>query len=112
MNSTYRVVVIAVMISAGPALAQQPASETRAETHPDFSGTWTLDRTLSNDPAQVNFDAAPQQSQNRSGGSRGGGGFGGFGGGMGRGGGGSRTGGSPAGPSHGDDTHPDAKARP
>jgi hypothetical protein len=50
------------------------------ETRPDFSGTWSLDRSLSNHPAQANFDAL------QSGGSQGAttrrrGGFGGVGGG-------------------------------
>jgi hypothetical protein len=29
---------------------------------PDFSGTWTLDRLMSNDPTQVNFEAPPPQA--------------------------------------------------
>jgi hypothetical protein len=73
---------------ASPAApAQTPAPST---THPDFSGTWAIDRSLSNDPTQANFGAT-QQGQTNQGSTqrRGGGGFGGFGGGgFGRGGGG------------------------
>ena len=49
---------------------------------PDFSGTWTLDRNLSTDPAQIDF--APKPDANRR--PQRGGGIGGFGGGFGRGG--------------------------
>jgi len=45
---------------------------------PDFSGTWTLDRNLSTDPAQITFVPAPDANRRPQ---RGGGigGFGGFG---------------------------------
>lgn len=92
------------------ALAACPASSSRAQstppaappaqpasaptgTHPDFSGTWALDRSISVDPAQITLTpSAGNRSQNRS--RRGGsGGFGGrgLGGGFGGGGGGSRA---------------------
>jgi hypothetical protein len=61
-----------------------PSTGASTEKLPDFSGTWTLDRSLSNDPAQVNFGGAPvQQNQGnrRRGGFGGFGGLGGFGGG-------------------------------
>jgi len=46
---------------------------------PDFSGTWTLDRRMSDDPAQANFEA-PRQAQGNSNRRRGSaGGFGGRG---------------------------------
>ena len=49
---------------------------------PDFSGTWTLDRNLSTDPAQITFVPAPDTNRRVQ---RGGiGGFGGFGRGGGR----------------------------
>ena len=71
--------------------ASLAAPEVPADTRPDYSGTWTLDRTISNDPAQARFDAGNQgQGANRPRAGFGGGGFGGSfgGGGFGRGGGG------------------------
>lgn len=55
-------------------------------TRPDFSGTWSIDRSLSNDPAQARFDGNPA-SPNQGSTPRRGGGFGGGLGGFGRGGG-------------------------
>jgi hypothetical protein len=72
-----------------PPQAPPPAPAAPVETRPDFSGTWTLDRALSNEPEKANFDAAQSSSsqgtQRRGGFGGGGGGFG--GGGFGRGGG-------------------------
>jgi hypothetical protein len=69
--------------------ARQPSSASAGastEKLPDFSGTWTLDRSLSNDPAQANFGGAPVQQNQGTNRRRGGfGGFGGFGGGSSRG---------------------------
>lgn len=55
---------------------------TAMQANPDLSGTWTLDRRISDDPAMANFEA-PRQAQADSNRRRGGGGFGrgGFGGG-------------------------------
>lgn len=69
--------------------------EVSADLHPDYSGTWTLDRSISNDPAQARFDAGnrgPGANRPRVG--FGGGGFGGSfgGGGVGRRGGGRNDG--------------------
>ena len=47
-----------------PSAAQTPTPAPAAgasEQLPDFSGTWILDRRLSNDPTQVNFEAPPAQ---------------------------------------------------
>ena len=67
---------------APPPTREAPHTTPRAPL-PDFSGTWTIDRNYSNDPAQANFGAAPggakQGGQTRSGGG-GRGGFGGLGG--------------------------------
>jgi len=52
---------------------------TADDARADFSGTWTIDRGLSNDAAQVNFDA-PQNRATSRGGVGGYGGRGGFGG--------------------------------
>lgn len=68
-----------------------PAAATSPDARPNFSGTWALDRGISNDPAQASFDAPQNQNGQRSGGSGGsrrrggfgGGGFGGGGGGFG-----------------------------
>ena len=61
-----------------------PAAEAAAANGSDFSGTWTLDRRISDDPAQVNFEARPagrNDASNRRRGSYGGfGGRGSFGG--------------------------------
>jgi hypothetical protein len=60
-----------------------PPATSSTDTRPNFSGTWSLDRGISNDPAQASFDAPRDQSSQRSGrsgGSRSRGGIGGFGG--------------------------------
>jgi len=58
--------------STSPAPPQPPP-----ETRPDYSGTWTLDRTISNDPSKASFDPpkarTPQRFGGFSGGSRQGG---------------------------------------
>ena len=59
-----------------------PTATSSTDTRPNFSGTWSLDRSISNDPAQASFDAPRDQSSQRSGrsgGSRSRGGFGGGG---------------------------------
>jgi hypothetical protein len=60
-----------------------PPASTSTEARPDFSGTWTLDRSISHDPSKANFDPAQGRSNQRAGGFGGGrrGGRGGFGGG-------------------------------
>jgi hypothetical protein len=65
---------------------------TATQANPDFSGTWTLDRRISDDPALTNFEA-PRQAQGDSNSNRRRGNAGGFGGrgGYGGYGGGSRT---------------------
>lgn len=67
---------------AHPAHAQTvPPAATSAEATPNFSGTWLLDRNLSDDPSRANFEAGRPQSGRRPGGFGGGssrrGGFGG-----------------------------------
>jgi hypothetical protein len=64
-----------------------PATPVPAETRPDFSGTWALDRSISTDLDKASF--LPPNRSNQGGG--GGGGFGGFRGGRGGFGGGSRS---------------------
>jgi hypothetical protein len=69
-------IVSAAALAAVAIVRAQPDDGHR----PDFSGTWTLDRNLSTDPAQIGF--APATDTNRRpqrGGSGGIGGFGGFG---------------------------------
>ncbi len=67
---------------ASPATREVP--HTTPRPLPDFSGTWTIDRNYSNDPAQANFGAGQgasrQGGQSHSGSGGRGGGFGGFGG--------------------------------
>lgn len=83
----YLVVAIGLALAwIPPARAQTvQAAATSAEARPNFSGTWSLDRSISNDPSQANFEASRQQSGQRPGGfgggsGRRGGGLGGFGG--------------------------------
>jgi len=71
--------------AASPRLAAAQAAPPAAvplDTRPDFSGTWSLDRSISTDPDKASFVPANRRS-NQGGGGRGGGfgGRGGFGGG-------------------------------
>jgi hypothetical protein len=71
---------------------------TPTEAQPDFSGTWTLDRSISNDPSKATFEPPKAQNPQR---------YGGFSGGSRRGG-GSR---SPSGDHAADDRTPDERTR-
>jgi len=57
-----------------------PPAASASGSHPDFSGTWTIDRAISVDPSQISLTPSAgsnrPQSQNRRGGF---GGYGGFG---------------------------------
>jgi hypothetical protein len=72
--------------SPAPAWAQTvPPAATSTEAAANFSGTWSLDRNISDDPSQANFAASGSQRGQRPGGfggrsGRRGGGLGGFGG--------------------------------
>ena len=61
-----------------------PATAAPVEARPDFSGTWALDRSISNDASKANFEPGQENRSSRPGGfgsgSRRRGGFGGFGG--------------------------------
>jgi len=85
--------------------APSPSASARPpETHPDFSGTWTLDTSISSDPSKASFEPS------RSGGNQRYGGFGGGGRGRSRGG----FGGAPPRQTSGgtaDDRTPEEKAR-
>lgn len=100
-----------------PPPATREATHATASALPDFSGTWTIDRTYSNDPAQANFGAAPgsaKQGGQTHGGSGGRGGFGGLGGFGHYGGSGGGNGGNSGGRSRNDasgGTTPDEQAR-
>jgi hypothetical protein len=79
-----------------------------AQARPDFSGTWSLDRSISTDLGKASFEPATDRSRQgggRRGGGFGGGGFGGRGGFGGSGGSRSRYGDSPS------DSTPDERAR-
>jgi len=82
--------VLTTTCAALVSLAVLHGAETSDAAKPDFSGTWTLDREISTNPAQIEFSPAAPARPSR-------GGFGGFG----RGGGGTRrrsdTAGSPEG---------------
>jgi hypothetical protein len=61
------------VLSPRPSLAQTPpqgASSTAVR--PDFSGTWRLDRSISNDPSKADFEPAQARSRQRPGGFGGG----------------------------------------
>ena len=61
----------------------QSTTQAAGEIRPDFSGTWSLDTGLSNDPSQASFDTRNNETRGaggRSGGYGGGGRRGGFGG--------------------------------
>jgi hypothetical protein len=72
------------LVSPRQALSQTaPPASPSSEARPDFSGTWALDRSISNDPTKASF-APVQARNNQSAGGFGGGrrgGRGGFGGG-------------------------------
>jgi hypothetical protein len=86
----YRVscLVVAVALTLAPiasARAQTvPPAPAVADARPDFSGTWSIDASISNDPTRANFEPTAQQRGQRSGGFGGGssrrGRLGGFGG--------------------------------
>jgi hypothetical protein len=82
-----------------------------AQARPDFSGTWSLDRSISDDPAQANFEPSRQQNNRRLGGFGGGSRRGGRGGLGGIGGGSRPVEGGPAGGSPADDRTPDERTR-
>ena len=68
----------AVAVSAILASGQTaPPAEVSGDTRPDFSGTWSLDRSLSTAPNQMSL--APAANDNRPSDRGNGGGFGGFG---------------------------------
>jgi hypothetical protein len=73
-----------VAVCTGPATGhtpQPPAAAPAASDRLDFSGTWSLDRSISTDPAQITFDPAGDRQPNGNGrgglGGRHGGGLGG-----------------------------------
>jgi hypothetical protein len=87
------VLFVSFVSSVSLARAQTPipnATPVPAETRPDFSGTWSLDRSISTDLEKASF-LPPNRSSQGGGGGGGRGGFGGFGGGRGGFGGGSRS---------------------
>jgi hypothetical protein len=72
------------LVSPRQALSQTaPPTPPTSEARPDFSGTWALDRSISNDPAKASFVPAQARNNQSAGGFGGGrrGGRGGFGGG-------------------------------
>jgi hypothetical protein len=63
--------------SAAPAAGSRAPAAAPAEAHPDLSGTWKLDPSISADPAKATFDQAQNRTAPRYNGGFGGGGFGG-----------------------------------
>ena len=93
-----------------PALPPAPSPNAPpSETRPDFSGTWSIDRGLSNDPAQARFEGT--QSTGSQGTTQRRGGFGGGLGGFGRGGGYGGSSGNRNRSASNDGTTADEKAR-
>jgi hypothetical protein len=80
------VVTVAFVVAAALRLGAQTAPVTAApvEARPDFSGTWSIDRSISNDASKANFEPGQENRSSRPGGFGGGsrrrGGFGGLGG--------------------------------
>jgi hypothetical protein len=81
---THLVVALGLAVAwLHPARAQTvPPATSSAEARPNFSGTWSLDRNISDDPSHANFETSRPQSGQRPGGFGGGssrrsGGFGG-----------------------------------
>jgi hypothetical protein len=48
-------------------LPAPPPATTSTEARSDFSGTWTLDRSISNDPSKASFEPAQGRSNQRQG---------------------------------------------
>ncbi len=93
VSFVFVVLFVSFVSSVSLARAQTPipnATPVPAETRPDFSGTWSLDRSISTDLEKASF-LPPNRSSQGGGGGGGRGGFGGFGGGRGGFGGGSRS---------------------
>jgi len=69
----------AVCVAFGRAQTTPPTND-----RPNFSGTWSIDKDISNDPSQAAFEATGDQSRRQTGRQNGGfggrGGYGGFGG--------------------------------
>ena len=62
-----------LLVSPHQALTQTaPPPSPPPEARPDFSGTWTLDRSISHDPSKASFDPAKARSTQRAGGFGGG----------------------------------------
>jgi hypothetical protein len=64
--------VVPLPASAGQSLPQTPPGAPPTEARPDFSGTWTLDRSISGDPSKASFEPAQAPSRQRPGGFGGG----------------------------------------
>jgi hypothetical protein len=64
--------VASPLVSARQSPPQTPPAAPSTEAHPDFSGTWTLDRSISNDPSKASFEPAPAPGRQRPGGFGGG----------------------------------------
>jgi hypothetical protein len=102
-HPVHTLVALALTMSLAP--RQAPAQTTSrgatpTEARPDFSGTWTLDRSISNDPSKATFEPAKARSPQR---------YGGFSGGSHRGGGGGSR--SPSDDRAADDRTPDERTR-
>jgi hypothetical protein len=68
--ATCSFVALALALASPRQAASQAAAPTppSAEAQPDFSGTWTLDRSISNDPSKASFEPAKGRSNQRPGG--------------------------------------------
>lgn len=100
-HPVHTVVALALALAPRQAPAQSTSVATSpTEARPDFSGTWTLDRNISNDPSKATFEPAKARSPQR---------YGGFGGGSRRGGGGGSR--SPSDDRAADDRTPDKRTR-
>lgn len=74
MSVPASLVVVVAMTAASAHLVwpQTPLpAVTDNDTRPDLTGTWTLDRSLSTDPAQIRFDVSPNATRHENRGGRG-----------------------------------------
>jgi hypothetical protein len=65
------ILAIAIALTPSSVPAQTPArtsSPGAGDTHLDFSGTWAIDRSISNDPQQVTLDGTQASRDQRNGG--------------------------------------------
>jgi hypothetical protein len=81
---TMKISILALGLAAICSASGRAQTTAAANDRPNFSGTWSIDKDISNDPAQAAFEASSDQGRRQAGRQNGGfggrGGYGGFGG--------------------------------